>query len=169
MSSWRWAAKKLGHRLCFQSRLPVMVSKSIKHVIPEGNLHSEYPHLPTIVKKKKDCNARTREQIWWSAEKKMDLEQVTGNLIKFLKNYFWQKFNPSPLLWKYWPQTVLKNSKKFCQQTAWLPATEPVFGVLKPQSPNGPREGFSLTHTAHRPLSRGTRTRKSSQNNPSVG
>lgn len=43
--------KKLGHRLCFQSRLLVMVSKSIKHVIPEGNLQSEDPHLPTIIEK----------------------------------------------------------------------------------------------------------------------
>lgn len=30
-----------------------MVSKSIKHVIPEGNLESKDPHSPTIVKKNK--------------------------------------------------------------------------------------------------------------------
>lgn len=67
-----------------------MVSKSIKHVIPEGTLQSEDPHLPTSVKKNPgkvfyDGDTWMREQIWWSAEKKIDLQPVTRNVIKFLK------------------------------------------------------------------------------------
>lgn len=70
-SELKMFCKKLGQRLCFQSCFPVMVFKSIKHVIPEGYRQSEAPHLPTIIKKRQlgkvfyNCDALMKEQIWW--------------------------------------------------------------------------------------------------------